>query len=153
MAYLRPTGAGTKQVVDLVKLTDSERLGEKLKLTLDLQQSKRLELSFKNTTHQLKLVVDSVAGELILDRTQAGIADFETGFAAVQRAPLQIENDKVQLDILLDAASVEVFANNGRTVMTSLVFPEQPYTQLILGADNVFTIQHAEIAQLKSIWH
>lgn len=142
-----------KQVVDLVKLTDSERLGEKLKLTLDLQQSEQLELSFKNTTHQLKLVVDSVAGELILDRTQAGIADFEAGFAAVQRAPLQIENGKVQLEILLDTASVEVFANNGRTVMTSLVFPEQPYTQLILGADNEFTIQHAEMAQLKSIWH
>lgn len=141
------------QAVDLVKLTKSESLGERLKLTLDLQQSKRLELSFENTKHQLKLVVDAAAAELMLDRTQAGSADFEAGFASVQRAPLHIENGKVQLDILLDTASIEVFANNGRTVMTSIVFPEQPYTRLKLSADNAFSIQRAEMAQLKSVWH
>src|SRR5690606_25932905 len=119
---------------------------------LDLQQAKQVELSFENAKHSLKLKIDAVAGELILDRTKAGIADFEAGFAAVQRAPLAINAGKVQLEILLDSASIEVFADNGRTVMTSVVFPDEAYQQLKLVADQAFNIRQAEMAQLRSIW-
>src|SRR5690606_17341106 len=110
---VRNSNVKAGQAIELVKLTQSAALGEHIKLELDLQQAKQVELSFENAKHSLKLKIDAVAGELILDRTKAGIADFEAGFAAVQRAPLAINAGKVQLEILLDSASIEVFADNG----------------------------------------
>ncbi|SEH67359.1 fructan beta-fructosidase [Rheinheimera pacifica] len=138
--------------VELVKLTKSAELGEHIKLKLDLKQSKLVELSFENAKHSLKLKVDAVAGQLILDRTNAGIADFESGFASVQRAPLEIKAGVVQLEIFLDTSSIEVFADNGRTVMTSVVFPDVPYSQLKLSTDSAVNIQQLSITQLRSIW-
>lgn len=149
---VRNSNVKAGQAVELVKLTQSAELGEHIKLELDLQQAKQVELSFENAKHSLKLKIDAVAGELILDRTKAGIADFEAGFASVQRAPLAINAGKVQLEILLDSASIEVFADNGRTVMTSVVFPDEAYQQLKLVADQAVNIRRAEMAQLRSIW-
>jgi fructan beta-fructosidase len=136
----------------LVQLTQSTKLGEHIKLELDLQQAKLVELSFGNAKHSLKLKIDAVAGQLILDRSNAGIADFETGFASVQRAPLDIKTGVVQLEVFLDTSSIEVFADNGRTVMTSVIFPGEPYTQTKLSADKAISIKRVTMSQLTSIW-
>lgn len=140
------------QAVDLVQLTQSAKLGEHIKLELDLQQSKLVEVSFQNEKHSLKLKIDAVAGQLILDRSNAGIADFESGFASVQRAPLDIKAGVVQLELLLDTSSIEVFADNGRTVMTSVIFPSEPYRQVKLMADKAVSIKQVSMSQLSSIW-
>ncbi|MCS4306298.1 sucrose-6-phosphate hydrolase SacC (GH32 family) [Rheinheimera pacifica] len=58
----------------------------------------------------------------------------------------------IGLEIFLDTSSIEVFADNGRTVMTSVVFPEAPYSQLKLSTDSAINIQQLSIAQLRSIW-
>lgn len=146
------SAVGGGQAVDLVKLTKSARLGEHVKLELDLKESKWVELSFENAQHSLKLQVDTVTGQLILDRSKAGVADFESGFASVQRAPLDSNDGKLQLEIFLDTSSIEVFANNGRTVMTSVIFPDEPYNQLKLVADNAVNIRQVTLSKLNSIW-
>jgi fructan beta-fructosidase len=68
--------------------------------------------------------------QFYIDRTNAGVSNFNQGFAAVAVASrLTLSNDYMDLSILLDKTSIELFADGGRTVMTALFFPTFPYTK------------------------
>lgn len=78
-----------------------------------------------------KLVVGYHADkkEFYIDRKNAGVSNFNDGFAAVAVAPRVSNTKNMDLSILLDKTSVELFADGGRTVMTSLFFSTFPYTK------------------------
>ncbi len=61
--------------------------------------------------------------QLYFDRRNSGLVNFSPDFPARITAPLKVENNRLELDILVDSDSVEVFANGGSVVMTDLVFP------------------------------
>lgn len=61
---------------------------------------------------------------LFIDRSASGSTDFHPQFACHHEAGLKLENGIVELRILVDRCSVEVFANDGEVAMTDLVFPE-----------------------------
>ena len=81
-----------------------------------------------------RIEADFKAGTLRIDRTRSGPSDFSTTFAGVHTAPLRIINGKLDLRLLLDTSSVEVFAQGGETVLTDLILPESPNLQLSLVA-------------------
>lgn len=59
---------------------------------------------------------------------------------------------KNSLTIVLDASSLELFWQDGQVVMTTLLFPQQPYDSLQLDLAEHSTIQQLTITKLKSIW-
>lgn len=62
---------------------------------------------------------------LFVDRRASGAVDFHPEFAAVFEAPLPLgEDGRIELRIILDRSSVEVFGNQGDAVITSLLFPD-----------------------------
>jgi fructan beta-fructosidase len=58
-----------------------------------------------------------------IDRTRSGGPSISPEIAARHEAPLAIQNGRIQLHILLDKLSVEVFADGGRVALTDLIFP------------------------------
>jgi len=69
---------------------------------------------------------DRERGELFIDRSNSGETGFSPDFPARISAPLALTRPgQVQIRILVDRSSVEVFAEHGRLVMTDLVFPRQ----------------------------
>jgi fructan beta-fructosidase len=89
------------------------------------------EIILSNTYNE-KLIIGYHADkkQFYIDRTNAGVSNFNQGFAAVAVAPrLTLSNDYMDLSILLDKTSIELFADGGRTVMTALFFPTFPYTK------------------------
>jgi len=91
---------------------------------------KDFEIILSNTFNE-KLVVGYHADkkQFYIDRTNAGVSNFNQGFAAVAVAPRLSYAMKMDLSILLDKTSIELFADGGRTVMTALFFPTFPYTK------------------------
>lgn len=85
--------------------------------------------------------------ELIFDRSQSGLIDFHDEFGNLHKAPL--EGIKVEnIRIFLDWSSLEIFINDGRLVITEIIFPTQSYSRVSLyGFENQHTIHY-----LKSIW-
>ena len=67
--------------------------------------------------------------QFYIDRTKAGVSNFNDGFAAVAVAPRLSNATNMDLSILLDKTSIELFADGGQTVMTSLFFPRSPYAK------------------------
>ncbi|MDP5225742.1 MULTISPECIES: glycoside hydrolase family 32 protein [Arthrobacter] len=60
--------------------------------------------------------------ELFLDRRWAGGGDLGPFFASRESAPLTLDDGGLGLTVILDAGSVEVFAGDGRCVITDQIF-------------------------------
>ncbi len=72
---------------------------------------------------------DAVRGLITMDRTQAGKADFSADFPAVTSAPVG-KVKSLRINLFVDKSSIEMFCNDGRAVMTNLVFPALQYDNL-----------------------
>jgi len=58
----------------------------------------------------------------------------------------------MKISLVIDVSSVELFADDGFTVMTTIFFPNKPYNQIrILSMDGIL-IKKLEYLRLKSIW-
>ena len=95
------------------------------------------EIIFSNAFNE-KLIVgyDTVKKQYYIDRSQAGIANFNEGFATVAVAPRLSGGIYLNWSILIDKTSIELFADGGRSVMTALFFPKHPYTKCVLQSKN-----------------
>lgn len=77
------------------------------------------------------IYLDMKAKTVVMDRTASGLVDFSKDFPIATSAPLALcPGGTYHLNILVDKNSVEIFVDGGRIVMTNLIFPTQPYTQL-----------------------
>ena len=88
---------------------------------------------------------DSKNRTMSFDRRQSGIVDFSQKFPAVTVSPTFETDGKINLRIFIDRSSIELFGNNGQFVMTNLVFPNSPYTNLSVESRN----GNATLSELK----
>ncbi|MCJ7467707.1 MAG: glycoside hydrolase family 32 protein [Maribacter sp.] len=97
-----------------------------------LTSSKDFRLHFKNALGEaLILSMDATKDVFILDRSKSGKTDFQQDFGASQQMPIPyLSDEKFEVRILMDWSSIEVFINRGQYVMTSLIFPNEPYNAL-----------------------
>jgi fructan beta-fructosidase len=105
-------------------------------------------------TSGTRILYNTRFNQLVMSRADqaAGIpihADFNATFAA----PHTLQNNRLKLHIFVDESSVEVFADDGQTVLTSLTFADPSQDRLALFAENgEATLRHLEIHALNSIW-
>lgn len=87
-------------------------------------------ISFSNELGEEVIVTkkDNLVG---LDRRKAGDSDFNPDFAEAHLAPMSWK--ATSLRVFVDANSVELFLNNGELVMTSLIFPNSPFKEVIVS--------------------
>lgn len=99
---------------------------------------------------------DTSTGEVYIDRTASGATDFDPTFSGVQRAPLALDGGRLSLHVLVDASSVEVYAQNSRgeqVTLTDQIFPDPSSTGVAAFAEGgTATLDHMQAWQLKSIW-
>jgi len=89
-------------------------------------------------TEETVIGYDTQTQELFVDRRYSGNSAFSDRFAGVHRSPLPPEGGKIRMHIFVDTCSVEVFGNDGHTVISDLIFPHSQSTSLefyALGGD------------------
>jgi fructan beta-fructosidase len=103
------------------------------------------------------IAIDPKEDQLAIDRTHSGLKEFHPAFAASSRhvAPLRITNGILKIRFLLDTSSLEVFAQDGETVLTDLIFPSagQRWISLSSEGGNALAIPKMEgitICKLRS---
>lgn len=121
------------------------------RLTLKATAAESFVLRFynKSTGEELRVGYDLQLNQYFIDRSRSGIVNFHQGFAAKHTAPRISKNKQLSMDLLFDVSSVELFADDGLSVMTSLFYPTEPYTHVELlspgkiniAALNYFTYQ------------
>ncbi|MGZ4159177.1 MAG: GH32 C-terminal domain-containing protein [Neobacillus sp.] len=97
---------------------------------------------------------DSTTGEVYIDRTQSGNVNFSSDFAGIQRAPLAINNGKLKLKILVDWSSIEVFAEDGKVVLTDQIFPDPSSAGMSMFASGgTAHLESLTVNHLRSAWN
>ncbi len=104
-------------------------------MDIDARNSADVTLLLSNKAgEKVSMVYNAKERTMSFDRRESGIVDFSEDFPAVTVAPTHEKDGKVSLRIFIDRSSIELFGNDGRFVMTNLVFPNEPYTTLTLSA-------------------
>ena len=123
----------------------------RIDLTADKLTSFTLTLS--NQAGEKVLVgYDKNANQFFIDRTNSGKVDFEKGFAKKHTAPRLTTKEKADLTLIVDDASVELFADNGLSVMTEIFFPTDRFSDISIQSFEDFKINSLTFRRLKSIW-
>ncbi|QMW03855.1 glycoside hydrolase family 32 protein [Spirosoma foliorum] len=91
---------------------------------------------------------DKRANQYYIDRSHSGKVDVEKGFAKRHSAPRFSTDQVMSLTILADVASVELFADNGLTVMTDIFFPDKPLNQLFIKSTTGITLSNLTYTKL-----
>ncbi len=100
-----------------------------LTATLDLRDARQAGFDVRTGQSQrTRIGYDARTQEIFIDRHRSGRDDFSGRFAGIHRAPLAARDGKVTLRVLVDTASVEVFANDGAVALTDTIFPDSSST-------------------------
>lgn len=123
-------------------------------ISFEKRDSTSFGVIFENSIQEKVIIqYDTESEKLTVDRRMAGITNFSDSFAAIQEATVKLENNQIHLQLLLDTSSIELFTNNGKTVFTSLIYPNESYNKMVLfskkGAVHVSSL---ELTDLSSIW-
>jgi len=131
--------------------TEKNPIPNRIDLTSNAKLENDFEIILSNTFNE-KLIIgyDAVKRQYFIDRTKAGIANFNEGFAAVAIAR-RLTNPYIDmnLSIILDKTSIELFADDGLTVMTALFFPTHPYTKCILQSKDGLPLKSLDLFSFK----
>jgi sucrose-6-phosphate hydrolase SacC (GH32 family) len=84
---------------------------------------------FNGIGEQVSIAVSADRRELSVDRRQSRQAAAPEGYAQRHAGPLR-PLAQVPVRVIFDRSVVEVFANEGETVITDRVYPTQPYTHI-----------------------
>jgi fructan beta-fructosidase len=118
----------------------------------------------KNVPDSYGIILENTLGEVVkigysgknqqffADRTKSGNMNFADNFSGIDTAPYRI-GKKIQLHLFIDAASIELFVDEGKLVMTELVFPSENFKRLkIFASGGDILLRKAEIVGIKRIW-
>ena len=161
MEKLRKPGSGIQLKTEKIKDQQSINTGN-----IHLNQCE-ISLNFECGTSPLEkflLLLENSAGESFgisysfqekqfrMDRTHSGKMEFASNFTGVDKAPYDA-GKKINLRLILDASSVELFVDNGQLVMSNLFFLSENFKTIkIVAVGGEITLQKGEIYELESIW-
>jgi len=95
---------------------------------------------------------DNASNSYYIDRSNSGKVSFEKGFAKRHIGPRFSTKENMDMTLIIDNASVELFADNGLTTMTQIFFPNTPFTNIQIESQAGLTIDTLKFTSLKSIW-
>ena len=125
--------------------------------------SAKIKIDLKNIEENTYTFVlaNQVGGELLfgydhrqkqffIDRSKSGVVNFSEKFSdKISIAPRFGMEDELSLEFVLDKTSIELFYDNGETVITEIFFPLKPFETLSLQTNDLTqTVFVGELVEL-----
>jgi len=131
--------------------------GDALEIIADLDSSNSAEAGIrvrKGKDEATTIGVDWAKQEVFVDRTRSGDTAFDPKFPGRHAGPLlPVGGERVKLHIFVDRSSVEVFVNNGATVISDAIFPSRDSQGIELySSGGQARIVKLEVWTLQSAW-
>ena len=108
---------------------------------------------FNSKGEEVRIGFDSTTKQYYLDRSRSGKSEFSPGFSGKHVVARESADAVVRMQLLVDASSIELFADDGQVVMTDVFFPNEDFDQVSLYArSGQVDLKSGSINDLKSIW-
>ena len=108
----------------------------KAKIELEINNMEEVKYTFvlsNNIGDSLAFGYDHREKQFFIDRSNSGVVKFSENFAMKPSiAPRFSNDDNLKINFILDKTSVELFYDEGETVMTEIFFPSEPFHTLSL---------------------
>ncbi|MCU7548701.1 glycoside hydrolase family 32 protein [Chitinophagaceae bacterium LB-8] len=120
---------------------------------IDLNMDKAADFSIvlsNDKGEEVLIGYDHNNSQYFIDRTKSGKVDFHKEFAARHVAPRFLKNSKMDMTLVVDVSSVEMFADDGLSVMTEIFFPTKPFNKISIQSADGVLIRKLNYAQLNS---
>ncbi|MFN4761509.1 glycoside hydrolase family 32 protein [Gillisia sp. Q332] len=120
-----------------------------LKLKIPNLKQTNYEFSLSNSEgDNLKFGYNHSEKQFYINREESGITDFNDEFAGtVSYAPRTSTSETLSVLMILDRTSIELFYDDGATLMTEIFFPKKPYTSFSVKSEGDFELKNIEINQ------
>lgn len=90
--------------------------------------------------------------ELFVDRRRSRATPFHAAYPGRHAGPVRWRNDKINLRVLFDRSVVEVFANDGESVITDRVYPTESLERIELLPRGRAASAAARVWEMRSVW-
>jgi fructan beta-fructosidase len=131
--------------------------GETIEIVVELSSEGASEFGLKvrkRGSEEIVIGVDTKNSTLFVDRTRSGDVSFDEHFSVRHAGPITLAAGKsVRLHIFVDRSSVEVFGNDGETVISEAIFPKRSSDEIELYAhDGQTRVLKMDVWNLKSVY-
>lgn len=112
-------------------------------------------LGIEFTDFKQKLSVFFSGNEFVLDRTHAGRKDLNPNYGLVWKAPRLLNTTHLKLRIIIDRSSIELYADDGLSVMAGLYYSDEDLASnihIFVKEHSIINLKEFNVYQLKSIW-
>ena len=140
-------------------ISRNERIMDKTELAnINLSFEKpsfgKITIRFSNDVGEfLDVGYDADSSFYFVDRSSAGKSDFSDDFSGIHKGKVNYSQKIIEFNLYLDKASLELFADGGKCVMTEVFFPNKPFNKAeILGNNKGIMLKSGQIFPLSSIW-
>jgi len=136
--------------LEAINIPTTGKLPKQYVLKMKLNELNNYEITLSNKMGNKVIIgYDKKSDRYYIDRTLSGKVDFQKDFAGKFTAPRFATAKKSDLTLVVDATSVELFADNGLTVMTAIYFPNAPLDKMNIHHDQPI---QSVLTPLKPIW-
>lgn len=99
----------------------------------------------------LSFGLDNITKNYFVNRQHSGKVNFSNKFAnTISKAKIRNPSNSIKGQVIIDKTSIEIFYNEGETVMTEIFFPNQPFETLsIMTEDDKLILDNIKIETLK----
>jgi fructan beta-fructosidase len=110
-------------------------------MDIDIMATNDFEISIHNhMEYVLSVRYEKSANRFIIDRSKTGDTAFHPEFGEPILAPRIAISEQMDLKIIVDVASIELFADDGTTVMTAIFFPEEVLDQISFNSSGIVKV-------------
>jgi sucrose-6-phosphate hydrolase SacC (GH32 family) len=130
--YYSPKDTTIQQPKNSIEITNNTIIKSgsyDVNLVVDFSQTDSLQINIGDSAEKLMILFDKKNGAVIIDRSLSGLTSFNTGFKQqIICSNFSLNADqKVDIRLLIDKTSVELFWNKGDYAMTALFFSKYKY--------------------------
>ncbi len=123
-----------------------------IELTLSRGDWKEVGFRLKNASgEEVVIGVTAQPLELFVDRRRSRATPFHDAYPGRHAGPIAWRGDTLSMRVLFDQSVLEIFGNDGQTVITERVYPTRPYDRLELIDEGRSSVM-AKVWPLRSVW-
>jgi fructan beta-fructosidase len=129
------------------------KLNGPAKLEISADEITDFELMFSNdVSNKLLVGYDKASNSFFIDRSGSGNARFKEGFDTKATAPRISKTKTLNVTFIIDVASIELFADNGLSVMTGIFFPERVFSNITLSSKDGLKVKSLRLSNIKPVF-
>jgi hypothetical protein len=135
---------------EMVNLFEEKQGAYEVEIVIQNAGASKIAFSLLNDKgEKVSMYYDLNRKQFVMDRSESGTVDFSKDFPAVTVAPANVDKE-LTLRLFVDRSSIEAFGEDGKFVMTNLVFPSQPYVKMCFEADkNGYAVKSLNVYKLQ----